>query len=153
MKKITLLLLLCVTLASSAYAAFLFTQMPESPNFDNFHDYIQSRKDYGKIPNRINKDDFLNALKKATFEKVGPDEVYKNPKYPYDKSMPMYSGVFSLNDGTLFLWSIPRRGVIEITNSEYETGYLFYEKDLLDLHLNDNSSNKALQRDADKPRP
>lgn len=121
-------------LPSLFWGMFVFTPMPEKPDFTKVADYVQGRYDHGHaFPRQISKEKFIEALVQGTFDSSDPQVAYKNKDYPYDSTMARYFGVVTLSDGTLFTWKIPRQGIIEIADSQYRTGYLFYPKELLDL--------------------
>ena len=111
-----------------------FTPMPEKPDFSKTADFVQNRYDYGNSPIRfLKKDEFITALLEGKFDSSNPKIAYQNKKYPYDPKLPLLNGVITLNDGTLYNWKINRKGIIEIEDSQYRTGYIFYPKELLDL--------------------
>ncbi len=116
--------------------AFLYKALPDKPKFSQFAEFYQER--YDVIYNNartlaIPKEDFVAALKAGDFKSSDPGLAYKNIAYPYDPDLPRYNGAFSLNDGTLFIWKIPREGIIEIQDSQYRTGFIFYPKEMLKL--------------------
>ena len=111
------------------------TPMPGKPDFSQAADFVQERYDYGQAfpKSFLKKDDLVEALIKGEFYNGPSSKIYKNEDYPYDTNMPQFNGVITLKDGTLFMWDIPRKGIIEIIDSNYRTGYIFYPKEMLDL--------------------
>ena len=112
--------------------AFPYLPMPEKPDFKNTADYYQEFYDVGHIfPSKLPKSNFVEALIKGRFD--SSSLAYQNPSFPYDEALARYNGVITLSDGTLYLWSIPRKGIIEIKDSKNRTGYIYYPQEFLDL--------------------
>ena len=112
---------------------YVFTPMEEKPDLTRFTDYVKNRRDYGKKTVPLPKETFVKLLNAGEWKDVSPKDVFKNPEYPYEKDKGLDDGCFTLDKGELYLWSIPRQGIIEIHNSKYETAYLFYPKEMIQL--------------------
>lgn len=124
------MLILFILMFTPLFAIFKFIPMPTGISADDISDYIQKRRDYGQKINTISKERFVEAIKGGQFINKGPDEIYKSEKYPYDKELGLYDGSFSTKDGKVYLWSMPRRNVIEINDSSYRTGWIIITKDI-----------------------
>ena len=113
----------------------VFTPMPEKPDFTQAADFVQERYDNGHaFPKEfITKENLVKALLAGKFDSTNPKVAYGNKEYPYDPDMARFNGVITLKDGTLYNWKVIRKGIIEIEDSQYRTGYIFYPKDMLDL--------------------
>jgi len=131
MKHILAILLLFPALV---LGAFPYLPMPAKPDFQNTADYYQEFYDAGSIfPSKLPKDKIVEALIQGKFVSSSPAVAYQNPSFPYDKALARYNGVITLSDGTLYVWKIPRKGIIEIQDSKNQTGFIFYPQELLDL--------------------
>ncbi len=112
-----------------------FTPMPEKPDFTQAADFVQERYDNGHTfpKESLTKETMVEALLSGKFDSSNPKVAYGNKEYPYDRNMARFNGVITLKDGTLYNWKVIRKGIIEIEDSQYRTGYIFYPKELLDL--------------------
>lgn len=128
------ILAITLLLPALALGAFAYRSMPVKPDFQNVADYYQEFYDAGSIfPAALPKEKFVAALIAGKFESSSPTVAYQNKEFPYDETLARYNGVITLKDGTLYIWKIPRKGIIEITDSKDQTGYIFYPQELLDL--------------------
>jgi hypothetical protein len=128
------LVILLFLFPAIAIGAFAYRPMPTKPDFHEMADYYQEFYDTGSIfPSRLPKEKFAEALIAGKFESSTPDVAYRNKGFPYDEALARYNGVVTLKDGTLYIWKIPRKGIIEIQDSKNQTGFIFYPQELLDL--------------------
>jgi len=128
MIKITMLLM-CMFL-SQAFSIERFARIEKCPDFNTASQFIHNQNDYGRPTILINSDTFFAAVKDGDFLNTTPDDIYKSEKYPYDINLGSYQGAFSLKNGELYLWSMPRRGVIEIRNNRGQIAWIILKKDI-----------------------
>jgi hypothetical protein len=112
--------------------SFVFKPIKKKPDFNRAADYIQDR--YSGMT--ISKEKFISALKAGRFG-TNHTIVYDEDFAEHHIETSGLFGVITLDDGTLFKWSIPKKGVIELVDSNYRTGYIFYPKGTLGLNISE----------------
>lgn len=126
-----LLVLFAVT--SAAYSAFVFQSLPSPPKASNIGEIKFDRSDASANNSEsisLSREEFLKFFEEGLFlnDAASLDRVYRSDHYKKPLNAEggwMYcSGAFATKDGNIFTFTRPRIGVLEISDANYQSGFL-----------------------------
>jgi hypothetical protein len=124
-------LLLSLSICDAAVAAFLHVPLPSPPKSDDVGEIVFKRVDWRANDDEqvtMPREEFLRYFAEGTFSNSDPRSIYESAKFAKplnEKSGWQFcDGAFATKSGRVFFFSRPRKGVLEIEDSQHRTGWL-----------------------------